>query len=38
MGAGFFARDRLPQPLHLEGGWVEQVFRFHRGECGPILE
>jgi ADP-ribose pyrophosphatase YjhB (NUDIX family) len=38
IGAGFFAREQLPEPLHLGGDWVEQVFRFHRGECGPILE
>lgn len=37
-GAGFFAYDRMPQPLHLEGDWLEEVFRFHRGECEPILE
>jgi len=37
-GVGFFPYERLPQPLHLEGGWVDQVFRFHRGEQGPILE
>jgi hypothetical protein len=38
MGAGFFGRDHLPQPLHLEGDWVDQVFRFHRGEGEPIVE
>lgn len=38
LGAGFFARDRLPEPLHLGGDWVEQLFCFHRGESEPILE
>jgi ADP-ribose pyrophosphatase YjhB (NUDIX family) len=38
LGAGFFARDRLPRPLHLEGDWVDQVFRFHHGEGEPIVE
>ena len=38
LGAGFYARNRLPEPLHLGDNWVEQVFSFHRGACGPILE
>jgi ADP-ribose pyrophosphatase YjhB (NUDIX family) len=38
MDAGFFPRDQLPTPLHLEGGWVGDVFRFHHGRREPILE
>jgi ADP-ribose pyrophosphatase YjhB (NUDIX family) len=30
---GFFARDRLPAPLHhANSGWVEHAFAAHRGE------
>ncbi len=35
---GFFPFDQLPQPLHLDGSWVQDVFRFHRGQQQPVFE
>jgi len=35
---GFFPYDRLPRPLCLGGQWVEDVFGFHWGQRGPVLE
>ncbi len=38
LGAGFFPSDRLPGPLHLDCPWVDDVFRFHRGQRDPFVD
>lgn len=38
LGAGFFGFDALPEPLHRLGDWVDEVFDFHFGRRGPVLE
>ncbi len=38
LAAGFFPRQGLPEPLCLRGDWVEELFAFHHGRRGPVLE